>query len=103
MDIINEFCESTILYKVVSSNFGNFVLQNSIKTYCKSEEQRNILIEQIILSLKEVTDYKVQVKWGEDILLNFIEQVQDQDAYENLSQIITVEMEKINLKHQHFK
>lgn len=85
MDIIKEFCDSTILYKVVSSNFGNFVLQNSIKTYCKFEDQRNVLIEKIVLCLKEVTDYKVQVKWGEEILLNFIEQVQDQDAYEHLT------------------
>ena len=59
MEIIKEFCDSTILYKVVSSNFGNFVLQNSIKTYCKYEDQRNVLIERIILCLKEVTDYKV--------------------------------------------
>jgi hypothetical protein len=45
----------------------------------------------------------VQVKWGEEILLNFIEQVQDQDAYEHLNQVINMEMERINLKHQHFK
>lgn len=37
-EIIKEFCDSKILQKVVNSNFGNYVLQNSIKTYCKSED-----------------------------------------------------------------
>jgi hypothetical protein len=84
-EIIREFCDSKMLSKVVNSNFGNFVLQNSLKTYCKSEEQRNLLIERIIQSLKEVQDYKVQVKWGEDILHSFVEKVNNQDSYDHLS------------------
>ena len=102
-EIMKEFCDSSILHKVVNSNFGNFVLQNSLKTYCKSEEQKNFLIECIILCLSQVCDYKVQVKWGDEILLSFIEQVSDQAAYDHLNELLSEEMAKINASHQQFK
>ena len=44
-------------------------------------------------------DYKVQVKWGEDILYNFVEGVQNQGSYEHLSQLLSIEMDAINEKH----
>jgi hypothetical protein len=71
-EIVAEFCESSDLNRVVQSQFGNFVLQNSIASqnnpkqqgYCKTEQQRIKLIHAIIMSIQEVTDYKVQTKWG---------------------------------------
>jgi len=58
-EIITEFCESSYLNKVVQSGFGNFVLQNSIESYCKAEKQRVVLIDRIIGCLHEVNDYKL--------------------------------------------
>jgi hypothetical protein len=60
---------------------------------------KNLLIERIILSLSEVSDYKVQVKWGNELLVNFIEQVRDQDSYDHLSDMLHRHMETINYKH----
>ena len=60
------------LHKVVHSNFGNYVLQNSIESYCKAEHQRIKLIERIISCLHDVNDYKLQTRWGREILSRFI-------------------------------
>ena len=47
-EIIEEFCLSQDLYKVVQCNFGNYVLQNSIEDYCKNPSQRYKIIKNII-------------------------------------------------------
>lgn len=45
--IIREFIESEYLYKVVESNFGNYVLQNTLDEYSKCKETSYDLIEAI--------------------------------------------------------
>lgn len=66
--IIDEFCASHQLEKVVQSLFGNYVLQNSLKNYLVRDETKLKLIESIIKRLDKVTVIDIQFKWGTDIL-----------------------------------
>ena len=70
--IVKEFCSSSCLHKVVQGNFGNFVLQKSIEHYMKSRHNKLELIASIIKCLDEVSDYKVQEKWGDQLLLRYL-------------------------------
>jgi len=55
------------------------------------------------MCLSEVQDYKVQEKWGDDILQSFVDSVQDQETYDYLFNLLQEEMDKINEQHQQFK
>lgn len=70
--ILKEFCSSPCLHKVVQSNFGNFVLQKSIQHYFKLKRHKLELIARIIKSLDEVSDFKVQEKWGDQLLVRYL-------------------------------
>lgn len=51
------------------------MLQNSIETYLKTDSQKSRLIARIIKNLGEVSEYKVQTKWGQEILVSFLDKL----------------------------
>jgi len=60
-EIIQEFVDSSNLEKVVESDFGNYVLQNTLKKYCHGCHDAKLdLIEAIIDCLPNVSEYKIQ-------------------------------------------
>ena len=58
------------------SGYGNFVLQNSLKQYIKSNSLKLKLIEKIILCLDKISAHDLQMKWANDILATNIEEIQ---------------------------
>ena len=101
-EIIEEFCNSAYLHQVISSNFGNYVLQKSLKTYCKSEKLKYQLLEHIIHSLRNVNEYKIQQKWGNDILMQLIESLENYNEKERLVRMLKERMVEIDGKHKKY-
>ncbi len=66
----------------MQGNFGNYVLQNSIEKYIKSKHQKLKLISCIISCLEEVSDNKVKEKWGDHLLVKYLQNLDyvDNDA-----------------------
>lgn len=58
-EIFDELCTSINLPKVIQSQFGNYVLQKSLKEFCKTNEQKIKMLKAIIKCLTEVNEYKV--------------------------------------------
>jgi hypothetical protein len=92
------------LPRVVHSNFGNYVLQKSLNVYGKSDHQKIKLLKAIIQCLTEVPEYKVQQKWGNELLKSFIHELsENQHQKQELLALLNEKMEKINLKFKQQK
>ena len=72
-EIIEEFCHSPQLHKVVQGNYGNYVIQKCLVVM--SDKNVIKLIEKIIECLKDIYDYKIQLKWGQKILIEAIDKI----------------------------
>lgn len=94
---MKEFCSSPCLHKVVQGNFGNFVLQKSIEHYLKSRHNKLELIASIIKCLDEVSDYKVQEKWGDQLLVRYLNDL------EALPGMHIIEVDSVSSSEQDFK
>ena len=49
------------------------MLQKSLKEFCKTNDYKIKLLRAIVKSLTEVNEYKVQQKWGNELLKSFID------------------------------
>ena len=83
-------------------------MQKSLKEFCKTNEQKILLLDAIIKSLSEVNEYKVQQKWGNELLKGHIEALicenkADEKEKENLENALYEQMDKINTKNKQFK
>ena len=97
--ILTEFVTSKELYKVVESNFGNYVIQNSLDKYCKCEQTKVKLINAIINCIPEINEYKLQQKWGNEILMKFIKKLNPNTCQDLTSKVNDV-MAKATNRHK---
>ena len=87
-EIIKIFADSKDLDKIVVSEFGNFVLQHTRLNYCpQCKEAKLILIEAIINCLYNITEFKIQQKWGNEILVHNLKHMQGEKADELISML----------------
>ena len=101
--IIEEFINSNILHKVVESNFGNYVLQHTLGKYCKCQQVKEQLLTAIMQCLSNVTEFKVQEKWGQKILSVQISELQKGDVKDELTDSLQAVMSDIIGKNKEYK
>jgi hypothetical protein len=100
--IVQEFIQSEFLHKVVQSNYGNYVLQNTLDKYCKCTATKLDLIEAIIGCLLQVSEYKLQQKWGKDIIGKHLKEGGLKRTSE-LSQLLDQVMEESDYNYSNHK
>ena len=105
-EIFDEFCRASDLHKVVLSNFGNYVLQHSLEGQDGNPKLKVQMLRAIIECLGKVGDFKVQQKWGQEILVKHIKQLEEHnedEMQEVLREELSEVMQEINDKHKVFK
>lgn len=80
------------------------MLQKSLKEFCKTNDYKIKLLRAIVKSLTEVNEYKVQQKWGNELLKSFIDDLRnDPEQKEELETMLQKQMEQINAKNKQYK
>lgn len=87
---------------MVQSNYGNYVLQNTLDKYSKCNNSKFDLIEAIINCLLSVSEYKIQQKWGYEILAKHLKDPHNRRAVE-LSQLLDKVMEESDFNYTNHK
>jgi len=86
--IVDEFCSSQNLHSVVEGDYGNYVLQNSLDQYLKSNELKVRLIDSIINCIDKLKNQKTQIKWCDKILAMNIKKLEDSELGTSDSKIV---------------
>lgn len=84
---MQEFINSKILYKVVESDFGNFVLQNTLESYSKCQDTNYDLIDAITDCILDISQFKLQQKWGNEILIKHLQDTKNPRVAEILNKL----------------
>jgi len=71
---------------VIECQFGNFVLQKSLKEFSKCMSTKIKLIKATIAQLDLVTDANIKVKWARSILKDVILLVKPDEVQQELAQ-----------------